>query len=58
MLRMYERDPSIDIERIDWSILPYDGTSFEQDPNALLMRAEVRGFLDLFVQKDEENWTI
>ncbi|VDD97930.1 unnamed protein product, partial [Enterobius vermicularis] len=42
MLRMYERDPSIDIERIDWSILPYDGTSFEEDPNAQVMRAEVR----------------
>lgn len=41
LLKMYENDPNIAIERIDWAPLPTYDPSASRDPNNRLYRTEV-----------------
>ncbi|VDM26769.1 unnamed protein product [Toxocara canis] len=43
MLRIYENDERIDVERVHWGVLPTAANiSLEEDPNGNVNRAEVR----------------
>ena len=56
LIRMYEHDKTIEIERVPWGIIPLpENTPEEEDPNKQVYRAEVNHCLQAKYSEHSEN---